>query len=125
MNIVEETNKCVKCGLCLPYCPTFHLTKNENESPRGRISLIHGLTSKQLQPTKSLITALDHCLQCGRCESVCPAKVNYNSLIRETRKTLSQQGFKLRSTMRTRLNAYIIGLYQQICRKIYAKCSHS
>jgi len=120
MNIIEETNKCVKCGLCLSSCPTFNLTKNENESPRGRISLIQGLASGQLKPTKSLITALDHCLQCGKCEAVCPAKVNYSSLIRETRKTLSQQGFSLKSTLRTRLITYALWIYKQIYRKIQA-----
>lgn len=101
MNIIQESNKCVKCGLCLPYCPTFMLTKNENESPRGRIALMHGLASGHLQPTKAVITALDHCLQCGRCEAVCPAGVNYSTLHRETRHAL------YRSPWYARLQAYL------------------
>jgi glycolate oxidase iron-sulfur subunit len=31
---------CIRCGFCLDACPTFKLTANEAESPRGRIYLM-------------------------------------------------------------------------------------
>src|SRR5262245_22808229 len=37
---VEGVHRCVHCGLCLAYCPTFSELGTEMDSPRGRILLI-------------------------------------------------------------------------------------
>jgi glycolate oxidase iron-sulfur subunit len=57
------------------------LSLNENESPRGRISLIQALANKQLQANDALLTHLEHCLQCRRCERVCPSQVKYGEIL--------------------------------------------
>lgn len=74
-------DRCVKCGMCLPHCPTYHLTRDESESPRGRIALIQGLTSGQLAYSDKLGTHLENCLKCRACERVCPSLVPYGELI--------------------------------------------
>jgi glycolate oxidase iron-sulfur subunit len=63
---------CVKCGLCLPHCPTYTLTRNENESPRGRIALIQAWAGNQLDTTKKLIEYIDNRLLCQPCEKFHP-----------------------------------------------------
>ena len=83
LRIQQEADRCVKCALCLPHCPTYQLFNNENESPRGRIAFMDAVAKEQL-PQKNT-DYLDHCLACGACERVCPSDVHYLSLLANTR----------------------------------------
>ncbi len=85
MNLESEqfadTDLCVKCGLCLPHCPTYNKIKDENESPRGRIELIQAWAAQQLSASDKFFAHIDNCLLCRNCERVCPAKVPYGKLV--------------------------------------------
>src|SRR3569832_173687 len=85
------TDQCVMCGMCLPHCPTYHLTRDEAESPRGRISLIQGMSSGRLSYSPALAAHLDHCLACRACESVCPSGVRYGEFIAGGRALVAEQ----------------------------------
>ncbi len=80
-DILELADRCVKCGLCLPHCPTYQYSQDENESPRGRIALLQGLAAGQLDASGTLRQHLDRCLDCRACERVCPAEVRYEKLL--------------------------------------------
>lgn len=86
-----KADQCVKCGLCLPHCPTYRLFEDENESPRGRIALIQALANRQIQATRQLNGHLAHCLGCRNCERVCPSGVDYAYLLDHSRQLLKQQ----------------------------------
>ncbi len=70
----------MKCGQCLPVCPTFAKLGNEADSPRGRISLIQGWAGGALALSPTLNGHLDGCLGCRACESACPSLVEYGRL---------------------------------------------
>ena len=87
--IAALADECVKCGLCLPHCPTYALDSTETESPRGRIALAAAGTSGAVEAGRDLRLHLDHCLACLACERVCPVPVHYGPLIVETRAALA------------------------------------
>lgn len=89
--ILSLADRCVKCGLCLPQCPTYVLTENENESPRGRIALIQGWLTGQLSPSATLTQHLDQCLLCRRCERVCPSVVPYGEIMDRSKSLLVEK----------------------------------
>ncbi len=91
LQLLEHTDRCVKCGLCLPHCPTYGKTQNEGESPRGRIALIEGLANGQLGLTPRLEAHLDSCLTCRACENVCPSEVRYGTIIDAGRALVAAQ----------------------------------
>jgi glycolate oxidase iron-sulfur subunit len=86
--IAVLADQCVQCGLCLPVCPTYALDGNEAESPRGRIAIAAALARGQVAPTPALREPLDHCLGCLGCQRVCPAGVQYEEILLETRALL-------------------------------------
>jgi glycolate oxidase iron-sulfur subunit len=74
-------DQCVKCGLCLPHCPTYRVRSEEGESPRGRVAYVKALFQGCLEPSATALTQLDDCTACGSCEAVCPAHVEFRRLL--------------------------------------------
>lgn len=88
-------DRCVKCGLCLPHCPTYQLSGLEGESPRGRIALMQGLAGGRLKAEGALLEHLANCVGCRACEAVCPASVPYGELLDAASGLLPDRGPRL------------------------------
>lgn len=74
-------DRCVMCGLCSQHCPTYNLTQDENESPRGRIALISAASQQRIVLQGKARTHLEHCVGCRACEEFCPSGVEFGAII--------------------------------------------
>ena len=76
----ELTGACVHCGICLATCPTYLDTRDERDSPRGRIYLIKNMLESG-EASAATVTHLDRCLTCRNCETTCPSGMRYGELL--------------------------------------------
>ncbi len=90
--LAEQEQKlvaCIHCGLCLESCPTYVITGDENDGPRGRLYLMRAVAEGRLENTSpSFSKHINRCLGCRACESVCPAGVEYGQLLEASREEL-------------------------------------
>ncbi len=76
---------CVHCGLCMEVCPTYQLSGDENNSPRGRLRLWREEADGRLPQDPWTVTYTKDCVGCLACESACPANVPYGEILEQTR----------------------------------------
>jgi glycolate oxidase iron-sulfur subunit len=77
--------KCVHCGLCLNYCPTYRTLGMEMDSPRGRIYQMMRVHNGQAEIDEAFTTHIDRCLGCLACETACPSGVQYGKIVERAR----------------------------------------
>lgn len=82
---------CVHCGLCSTTCPTYVVTGNENDSPRGRIYMMRAIADGRAELTSNIQHHLDLCLDCRSCETACPSGVQYGRLIEPFRVAMEKE----------------------------------
>jgi glycolate oxidase iron-sulfur subunit len=84
---------CIHCGLCLEACPTYVITGDENDGPRGRLYLMRAVGEGRLAGDSTAFERhIDRCLGCRACEQVCPAGVEYGQLLEAARGELFASG---------------------------------
>ena len=84
MDYVDLLN-CMRCGMCLPQCPTYKETFLETASPRGRVALVRKVQDGELEVNERLLAYLTLCLDCQACATACPCGVNAGELVAEFR----------------------------------------
>lgn len=71
---------CVHCGFCNATCPTYQLTADELDGPRGRIYLLKQVLEGGVVGAVTQ-QHLDRCLSCRSCETTCPSGVEFGRLL--------------------------------------------
>lgn len=89
-DLQDLTAQCIRCGFCLEACPTFQITADETQSPRGRIILAEE-ADRAHNWTESTFEAIDSCLGCRACEPVCPSGVHYGEILELARSHLTDR----------------------------------
>ena len=96
----DELSRCVQCGLCLSSCPTFRVTGDESQSPRGRIALMRAVERQGAPLSAPLRRSFETCVQCRGCETACPSAVPFGHLMARTREALADGGLSVSPPMR-------------------------
>jgi glycolate oxidase iron-sulfur subunit len=81
---------CVHCGFCTATCPTYLLTGDELDSPRGRIYLIKEMLENDRPADVRTAFHVDRCLSCLSCMTTCPSSVHYMHLVDYARAHIEQ-----------------------------------
>ncbi len=105
-------DQCVRCGLCLPTCPTYVETLLETSSPRGRIALIKAVDEGRIAPeSPGFLHQMSECLDCRACEAACPSGVAYGRLIEPARAQIERTAAAARSPAAAFLRARLLGTF--------------
>jgi glycolate oxidase iron-sulfur subunit len=87
-NLLDKAllKECVHCGLCLDFCPTYHVLGHEADSPRGRIYQIRQVDEGKVSPDDpDYREHIYACLDCRACQTACPSGVQYGAIIEAAR----------------------------------------
>jgi glycolate oxidase iron-sulfur subunit len=82
--------QCMRCGACLPTCPTYRTDGIETQSPRGRVAMIKAVIDGRMTASEEFVEHMYHCLDCRNCQTVCPAGVKVGELVLEARHRIEE-----------------------------------
>jgi glycolate oxidase iron-sulfur subunit len=94
---LRELSKCVRCGSCKAFCPTYDEDTTEAMGARGRLVLLWGLSEGLLKPSAVLRDHIFSCILCGACSESCPPGVDIQEVIYYGRSLLRKSDEKRRS----------------------------
>ena len=67
VNLAEEFDQCIKCGLCLASCIRYQGTAARKYSPRGKVQLARFREQGRLELSDHYRDIYSRCLLCGSC----------------------------------------------------------
>ncbi|NWF52480.1 MAG: (Fe-S)-binding protein [Nitrospirae bacterium] len=113
---LHELMKCVRCGSCKAYCPTYEEEITESMGARGRLVLLYELSMGHIKPSYRLIDRIFSCILCGACSGTCPLGIDIKEVIYHGRTLLKKPDVS------RRLLRLIVKLYVQspdLCFRLF------
>ena len=98
--------RCIHCGLCLEYCPTYTILRQEPNSPRGRLAIWRAIQDGRLEISDRTDFFTDECVGCLACENNCPSNVPYGEILSAVRSQRVAAGRKPKLVQR--LSAWLV-----------------
>lgn len=95
----QELNKCIRCGYCYELCPLFKSHTWESDTPRGKLLLIYGMISDEIQPNQEIVDKIFQCFYCKSCSDNCSAGVPVTEVLSDARADLIEAGFDVKGTI--------------------------
>jgi glycolate oxidase iron-sulfur subunit len=119
---LSELLKCVRCGSCKAFCPTYDEDPSEAMGTRGRIALLWALSSGQLIQSPILNDRIFSCTLCGACSGLCPTGIDIKEIMYHGRTLLKKRDKNRRylrlltkfSTKRPKLSFRLLNMTQHI-----------
>jgi coenzyme F420-reducing hydrogenase delta subunit/Pyruvate/2-oxoacid:ferredoxin oxidoreductase delta subunit len=91
-------NKCIRCGYCYEHCPIYKSTRWEIDSPRGKLILLYGMLSGELEPSDYIAGKIFDCFHCNRCFKACSSGVPLQDVYNDARAFFLESGFDVVGT---------------------------
>ena len=89
--MIQEAEKCSKCGACAGHCPVFKELQVETYSSRGKTEVAKALAEGKIPYSDYTEDIFSKCLLCLTCKANCPAGVDQSKLILGVRAELAKK----------------------------------
>ena len=87
----EELYKCIRCGECRTICPVFREKFAERYTARGKMLIVDALAKGNLEFTEHAREALENCLLCTGCSSICSSGAKADRVILAARQAFAEE----------------------------------
>jgi glycolate oxidase iron-sulfur subunit len=89
--LIQEAEKCSRCGACATHCPVFRELQRETYSSRGKTEVAEALVKGTLPYSHYTEDLFSKCLLCLTCKANCPAGVDQGKLVLGIRAELAKR----------------------------------